>query len=222
MGVKERREREKSELREKIMDAARAIFVRDGYDAVSMRKIAESIEYSPAAIYLHFPDKETLFRELCEADFMQLAQVFNELAGIADPVRRIMETGRTYIRFATAHPQHYRMMFMQEHPAEVELDEECLAAAGDPSQDAYAFLVQAVSEALKAGRFRPELTDAHLITQTLWAGVHGVSSLQITHGNDPWVDMRPLEHRLELMVESGLRGILRNPSEIDGLKGGAA
>ena len=65
MGVKERREREKSETRDKILDAARELFVTEGYEGVSMRKVADKIEYSPTAIYVHFADKEELFRELC-------------------------------------------------------------------------------------------------------------------------------------------------------------
>jgi AcrR family transcriptional regulator len=80
MGVKERREREKSEIRDKILDAARELFITEGYDGVSMRKVAEKIEYSPTAIYLHFADKQELFHELCHEDFARLAQVFQSAA----------------------------------------------------------------------------------------------------------------------------------------------
>ena len=56
MGPKDRRSREKDELRGKILDAARALFVAQGYERVTMRKIAEAIEYSPTAIFVHFRD----------------------------------------------------------------------------------------------------------------------------------------------------------------------
>src|SRR5215212_10572320 len=69
MGVKERRDRQREDVRTKIMDAARDLFVSEGYDAVSMRKIAEAIEYSPTAIYVHFTDKAALMQELCAHDF---------------------------------------------------------------------------------------------------------------------------------------------------------
>jgi len=62
MGIIERRERERKAVRKKILDAARELFVAEGYDAVTMRRIAETIEYSPTAIYFHFKDKETLIR----------------------------------------------------------------------------------------------------------------------------------------------------------------
>ena len=78
MGVKERREREKLETRDKILDAARELFIKQGYDGVSMRMLAQLIEYSPTAIYLHFADKEQLFQELCLQDFARLAQVFQD------------------------------------------------------------------------------------------------------------------------------------------------
>ncbi len=80
MGTVERREREKQELRTRILDAARELFAELGYEAVTMRKIAERIEYSPTAIYFHFKDKDALMRELCEMDFSTLAQQFRTIA----------------------------------------------------------------------------------------------------------------------------------------------
>src|SRR5215204_6778437 len=115
MGTKERRERERDQVRVKIMDAARELFVRDGYESVSMRKIAEAIEYSPTAIYQHFTDKAELMQQLCEHDFRALGQVSAELTAIADPIERIRKLGHTYIRYAARHPNHYRFMFMTPH-----------------------------------------------------------------------------------------------------------
>ncbi len=69
LGTVERRERERQELRTRILDAARELFAEEGYDAVTMRKIADRIEYSPTAIYFHFRDKHALMRELVDARF---------------------------------------------------------------------------------------------------------------------------------------------------------
>src|SRR6516165_2630672 len=112
MGVKERREREKSETRDKILDAARELFINEGYEAVSMRKLAEKIEYSPTDIYLHFADKEELFHELCHEDFPPLAEVFPSSAMPLDPVERLRFIGQTYVDFGTRYPNHYKLMFM--------------------------------------------------------------------------------------------------------------
>src|SRR5262245_31765445 len=103
MGTLERRERGKAELRQKILDAARALFVTRGAEAVSMRKIAPSIEYSPTAIYDYFPDKESLMRALCAHDFTSLLVEGMHLLKERDPVKRLLDTGKVYIEFALRH-----------------------------------------------------------------------------------------------------------------------
>src|SRR3954449_10904593 len=200
MGTKERREREKTEVREKILNAARTLFVSEGYESVSMRKIAEAIEYSPTAIYVHFKDKAELMQQLCQHDFRSLAHVFQDLNQIADPVERIRQTGHTYIRFAAQHPNHYRFMFMTPH-AEVQGECEIQQAyerdesKTNPEENSYLFLLIACEQAIKDGRLRPELTDPQLVAQTFWAAVHGVASIEVTFKNDPWIQMASLEKR---------------------------
>lgn len=210
MGVKERRERERSETRDKILDAARELFITEGYDGVSMRKVAEKIEYSPTAIYLHFADKEDLFHELVHEDFAQLAQVFQSAELPPDPLERLKRIGRTYVDFGVRYPNHYKLMFMTPHPA-AELDERDREVLGNPEVDAYAFLKLTVQQGIDAGCFRHDLNDADLISQTVWASVHGVISLHIAKCNDAWVEWRPMEQRAELMLEATLRGLMREP-----------
>jgi len=205
MGSTERRARERTDTREKILDAARELFITEGYDGVSMRKVAQKIEYSPTAIYVHFPDKQALFLELCHADYRRLAENFVQLAKVPDPVERLRKIGHSYIEFGLKNPNHYRMMFMTAHPP---LDDE-KEGKGNPEQDAYAFLRQTVEEALRAGAFRPELTDADLIAQTLWAGTHGVVSLQIAKCDDDWVPWRSFKKRTDLVIEGMMTGLLR-------------
>jgi AcrR family transcriptional regulator len=208
MGVKERREREKSETRDKILDAARELFVTEGYDGVSMRRVAEKIEYSPTAIYVHFADKNELFHELCQQDYSRLAEVFQSSAMSMDPVERLKQIGRTYIDFGVRYPNHYRFMFMTPHPAIEPNEEEC-EKKGNPELDAYAFLKWAVQQAIDAGRLREELVDAELVSQTVWAAVHGVISLNIAKCKDAWVDWRPVQDRAETMLDAIMRGLAR-------------
>jgi AcrR family transcriptional regulator len=208
MTVQERREREKLEIRDRILDAARELFIAEGYDGVSMRKVAEKIEYSPTAIYLHFADKEALFRELCHQDFGRLAQAMQGLAMLHDPVERIRQLGQAYIEFGLNNPFHYKLMFMTAHPPN-ELDERDLSVKGNPEMDAYAFLRLTVIEALEAGAFRDDLDDPELICQTLWGAVHGVVSLQIAKGCDYWVEWVPMQKRIDVMLDSILRGLLK-------------
>ena len=207
MGVKQRREREKSETRDKILDAARELFVSEGYEGVSMRKVAEKIEYSPTAIYVHFGDKNELFHELCRQDFARLQEVVaTEMP--SDPIERLQKIGRNYIQFGERFPNHYVFMFMTPHP-EHELDEMDREIVGNPEVDAYAFLKRAVQDAINAGCFREGVQDAELVSQTLWASVHGVISLNIAKGKDPWVEWRPLRDRAEMMLDITLGGLLQ-------------
>src|SRR5271163_1039847 len=104
MGLKERRERERDGVRAKIMNAARDLFAAEGIEAVSMRKIAEAVEYSPTVIYQHFADKESLLREICRADFATLAEAMAQIAGMADPIERIRQIGMAYGKFGVAYP----------------------------------------------------------------------------------------------------------------------
>lgn len=204
MGPRERREREREEIRTRILDAARDLFVREGYEAVTMRRVAEKIEYSPTAIYFHFRDKETLLREICDADFLTLAHQIAAAAEIRDPIERLRATGMAYFRFGMDYPNHYRLMFMTPHPP---LGEEHALERGNPEEDAYAFLKAIVVQAIAEKRFHPALTDDELIAQTVWAGVHGVVSLHIAKCNDDWVDWRPLEKRAEVMIDMLVNGL---------------
>jgi AcrR family transcriptional regulator len=212
MGTNERREREKQELRTKILDAARELFASEGYDAVTMRKIAERIEYSPTAIYAHFKDKEALVRELCESDFVGFAQKFLGFLDLEDPIERLRRAGIAYVDFAIENPQHYRLMFMTARPA---LDDLEAGDPTDPARNAYAFLRATVIEALERGLFRPELQNADVIAQTIWAALHGLVSLHITVFDlkDRWMAWAKLEDRRALMSDVVLRGLLREGKE---------
>lgn len=208
MGIADRREREKQEVRDKILDAARELFATDGYEATSMRKIAEKVEYSPTAIYLHFKDKEALVHELCMSDFAQLSARAVQVAKVADPIERLKQLAQMYVGFALEHPNHYRLMFMtplpKQHPTEEELQR-----MQDPDEDSYAFLLHTVNEAMQAGRFRAELKDPEMVAQVLWSAVHGVASLHIVKGHEEWIDMRPASQLTEAICDAVLAGLAR-------------
>ena len=214
----DRRTREKVELQEKILNAARDLFLQHGFDAVTMKKIADAIDYTPGALYVHFKDKRDLMLALCRNDFAELDKQTHEmLRDEPDPINRIWKLGHGYLAFAAAHPNHYKLMFMTKHPEELTPDEEDLARMGNPDQDGYAMLIATVQEGIDKGCFRPELSDAELVSQTLWAALHGVAALQITHSNDPWCKMKPYEQRSVTMAASILRGLVRDPSVVDKL-----
>ena len=97
MGSKERRERAKENLREQIMDAARELFVSEGYESVSMRKIADKIEYSPTTIYLYFKDKTDLLVQLCDETFARLGERLERIRQKQeDPLLALREAARAF------------------------------------------------------------------------------------------------------------------------------
>ena len=206
MGPKERREREREEIRSAILDAAREMFASDGIESVTMRRIAERIEYSPTAIYFHFKDKEALLAELCEHDFRAFAGNFAVLLEIADPIERLRRAGHAYIDFGFANPSQYRLMFMTP---KFHADEPKTIAKGNPEEDAYAFLKGIIAQAIAENRLRPELTDVDLVSQVVWSGVHGLISLDIAKCKDQWVEWAPLADRARLMVDTLIDGLTR-------------
>jgi len=211
MGSHERRARERNATRDKILAAAREHFLRDGFEAVSMRKIAAAIEYTPAAIYTHFPDKQSLLMALADTDFGLFHESMRGVETIADPIERLRAGGRAYIQFAFENPQHYRLMFMTTWP-HIEPCESGIEH-GNTDEDAYASLKTVVADCIHGGFFRPEYHDVQRVTQTCWAAVHGVVSLYITHGNDPWVDFQhPLE-TAEMLMNAHIDGMLLQPAE---------
>ena len=179
MGSVERRERERQETRGAILDAARSILGERGYDGLTMRAVADRIEYTPAALYKHFTDREQLVRELCVNDFFGFNKIVRERGGSTKldskaPHGVLRALGHAYAEFAMRFPEQYRVMFMTPLPVD-----QTELASGDPEQDAYITTLRAVEDAQRLSAF-PGL-DAALVAQTLWASIHGVVSIEIAH-----------------------------------------
>jgi len=117
MGIKERQERDREAVSRAILDAARDLFVAEGYGNVSIRKIAERIEYSPAAIYGYFPSKDDIFYALAEEGFRLLyardtAAVTDAALDKLEPLDRIRTIFWRLYEFSRQHPQYFELMFM--------------------------------------------------------------------------------------------------------------
>ena len=204
MGVKERRARQKKFLRQEILDAASELFVKDGYENVSMRGIAERIEYSPTTIYLYFRDKNELLEQVCQETFARLLQLLTKiLEQSGDPIERLKRGLMAYVRFGIENPHHYRATFMMPVPDGFDHDKHKHADAG---MQAFDFLRRVVRDCIAAGKFRK--VDAETLSQTLWAGVHGVTSLLIVkRGHFPFVEHDKLIHSMvDTLVAGAAKG----------------
>jgi AcrR family transcriptional regulator len=204
MGITERREREREEVRRKMLDAARDLFVTEGYERVTMRKIAEAIEYSPTAIYLHFEDKDDLVLALCREDFGRLLAAMQSQAPPADPIEWIRQLGRSYARFALENPNHYRFMFMT--PLRAGHNPE----PTDPGHLSFGVLRAAVAKGIETGALRPG--DVDKVAQVMWSSVHGAVALLITLRPDCW-PRPPVNDLVEETIEAGLRAYRTTPEQ---------
>jgi len=205
MGVKERREREKTQVRERILDAALEVFATDGAEALTMRALADAIEYSAPVIYAHFRDKDAIIEELCFRELRTLAQAFAKFRTL-DPVERLRQIGYVYTDFAIDHPSHFRFLFLKQHTYSNTDD----AAKDDPEQNAYAFLRQTAAEGIAAGVFRPEFTDAEEIAQICWGSAHGLVALQNTKGHAIWIDWRDARTTARRLIDTTLNGLVKS------------
>jgi AcrR family transcriptional regulator len=205
MGSSERRARAKVALRQRILDAARELFVHEGYDAVSMRRIAARIEYSPTAIYLHFPDKQSILTALCDETFEKLStRLASHFAEVSDPLARLRDGLRLYVEFGLAHPHHYTVAFLVK----------ARDVRGEPSagQRTFAFLQAAVAGAMATGAIRAG--DVETTSQSLWAACHGVVALLITLPPERFAFVpaeRLIRHTIDTHI-AGLQGAVARPA----------
>jgi AcrR family transcriptional regulator len=199
------REEHNRQVKQKILSAARALLLSEGIDGFSMRKLAARIGYTATGIYHHFADKQEVLQALLDADFTAFRNALGRIGRVDDPIERIQRMGREYVNFAEKYPDHYRLVFMTPPTTHMEGG----LKRGDPSEDAYAFVSKSVAEALQAGRFRPEYKDVDELAQIIWAGVHGLVSLHIAKGKDPWVPWRPLKPTFARLSDALFRGLLK-------------
>src|SRR5213083_344338 len=171
----ERRQRERVQTRQRILDAARRMFVQRGYEATTMRAIAAKIGYTPTAIYHHFEDKEALVAELSALDFRAFAQALQDFGAVADPVERLRRTGRAYVAFGVANSMDYQFLFMTRRPKESPKG----TGQPDPGEDASGFLRQTCANASAACTLRHAFYDDDQVAQIAWGAMHGLVALHI-------------------------------------------
>lgn len=176
MGTIERKQREKKELDRLILDTALKLFIDEGYENVSIRKIAEKIEYSPAAIYLHFKDKDEIFFTLQSEAFDKFFEVQLTVQSIEDPYERLVAHGRAVIQFAFDNPGIYDLMFIMTEPVR-NLDTLEQWKCGCRSYDV---LKKNVKEYIDACSIKN--ADVETTSFALWAFVHGIAALKIRRG----------------------------------------
>jgi AcrR family transcriptional regulator len=177
MGIKERQERERETVRRAILDAARELFVHEGYQNVSIRKIAERVEYSPAAIYSYFPSKDDIFFALAEEGFRLLDGVTGECGALesAAPLDRLRATLWRLYEFSRAQPQYFALMFVDRSVPRIGREYERFSFARDMKER---FIEQARLCA-ERGELRADVSPEVLI-RLLTVGLLGVAVFRLS------------------------------------------
>jgi AcrR family transcriptional regulator len=223
MGTPGRKKRQKPMLRERILDAARRIVMREGLAALSMRRIADAIGYSPATLYLHFESRAGIARALRVESYAQLLDQLAPFASIDDPVVRLKAFGSAYVGFGVAHPEAYQLMFMQDlaYAGAAPVAD----SAGEPQADAgdAVFRLMAGSfDQLKEAGWLPASAVGAVWAEALWATMHGIVALRLTC---PALSRTPPDALVDLALDAWLStqsGVERHLGERSGTRPKAA
>lgn len=168
------RERRHERTKQRILDSAREILVTEGMAGLSMRGLAEQIDYTPSAIYKYFKSKEDILQAIREEGFALNAKMQAETASrTLPPPARLLAAGRAYLRFAETYPQHYLLMFNapEAPPGGVE------AVANDPN---FSGVPQIVREGVELGYFRlPSGYTPEMMAFQCWITAHGMAMLKL-------------------------------------------
>jgi AcrR family transcriptional regulator len=188
MGIPERKEKQKQEIRKAILDASMKLFVEQGFENVSMRKIADLIEYSPTTVYLYFKDKNEILFNLHEMGFQKMAEYFADLWTIKNPLVRLHKMGEYYIKFGLENPAFYDLMFILQAPMEaLQGMENCEWKSGDQTLGK---LKETLQECVDKGLIVKGDIDA--MAMAIWGTVHGMVSLHIRNRYDKVVTTEPV------------------------------
>jgi AcrR family transcriptional regulator len=205
----------KESVRRVILDAARELFVCEGYGNVSLRKIAGRIGYTPMAIYVHFRDKSEILDCICEETFSCFRANAERLDRLALPPRERLAAGmRFYIDFGLQHPHHYQLTFMTPP-----CGQQSLGRRKEIGLDCYQRMRERVALCLATAA--ADSPRVELVSQTVWTTLHGLVSLLIARPEFPWVER-------ELLIGTVVQGALAAidlsspPDPADTAAGGAS
>ena len=159
-----------------ILDAARELFVTHGYHEVSIRKIADRIEYSPAAIYGYFPSKDDIFFALAEEGFRLLFSYAHciETAPDDDPADTLRRIFWRYYEFSKEHPEYFALMFLDRSVPRIRDHWDRFGFVGEMKHD----MVGRIQQAVAAGAC-PADTPAHTVFRLLLTAAHGAAALRL-------------------------------------------
>jgi len=173
MGVVEKRAKRKEEFRREILDSAREIFINDGYDRFSMRKLAEKIDYSPTTIYIYFKNKDDLLFAICEEFFADFFAELNRIRSVSqDPIDTLRQAYLYLVEFGLKNPNQYKVIFFTKSVYGTMRE---LVEKESMARNTHLVFKEMIRDCIKAGRLR-EL-DEDVIAPALATASHGLVTM---------------------------------------------
>jgi AcrR family transcriptional regulator len=200
MGIRERQSRERETVRRKILNAARTLFLNESYANVSMRKIAEQIEYSPGAIYSYFTSKEEIFFALAE-EGLQFVRTHCAAGSHANsPLERVREAFWRFYTFSKEQPEYFSLIFVDNAVPRISRDWERFSSMRELRQE----IEQDIQQCIDDGIF-PGLDAPGGVFRLLWTAAYGVAVFRLSHRLAPGEDSDALAQDLLDATIAGLR-----------------
>jgi len=196
--LQKRRERYRSELRSETLSAARKLIKEEGYQGLTIRKLAQRMECSPMALYSYFADKQALLTALALEGFEKVAKRFDSTVH-RDPLIALRKILLDYIAYAEENPNEYRVLFLSvETLGELELTREDL----QERNPAFGALFRCVERCINAVVLRGE---PFAVSTVLWTAAHGAASLLITAQKFPFGSRRLYAEEVVATILSGVQ-----------------
>jgi AcrR family transcriptional regulator len=183
-----KRKGEGLQRRAEILDAAKQLFVEEGYAATTIRRIAAKLGISSTALYVYFPDKDAILVEICDATFAGLIVELDEVRrDSADPLDALAKSLERYICFGLDHPNEYELTFVTRRSKELQKLKPENKKLG---MQAFGRFYDCVDAVVRAGLTND--SDTQRLTQQLWAAIHGLVVLLLLRSEFPWTELSSL------------------------------
>lgn len=192
MGIPERRARDKKEMRDKILQSAHELFLDRSFAEISIRNIAQAIEYSPATIYQYFRDKSEIFYALQTEAFRVFNDYMSETLPHANSFERLIALAERYVTFTFSYPKYYNIMFLMESPGIAWDNPENWQEANK----AHANLEEIIAGCMREGYFAGK--SIKVVSFTIWSYMHGICSLMLRNR----MRVYPSDQRESIRMES--------------------
>jgi AcrR family transcriptional regulator len=191
--------------RDEILKAAKKLFLTEGLEHTTIRKIAAAVGVTSGALYLYFPDKNAITRAIAEEAFgALLVRLEQARASETDPLKRLRAGMRAYVAFGRAHPDEYRLTFLSKMLTEACPGRVPHAKQIEAADRSFHVLLNQAIELIEAGIFRP--MDPITTAEVIWCSLHGLTSVLLDHADTLETEPNALA---EMVLDVTLKGLCR-------------